>query len=103
VHNIHGVVDMVFVDLPKGLHVIGLSFPLDFVPPLNEKNPIFLNILLSFCKSFMDDDRALLVLYPDDPDFLKDIMGYFASNNFKIQQKWMVVNMGIKCIPWILQ
>jgi hypothetical protein len=87
---------MVFVDLPKGLLVLGLSFPLDFVPPWNEKNPIFLNVLLYFCKSFLDDDRAFLVFYPDDPDFLRDIMGYLVNNNFKIQQKWMVVNMGIK-------
>lgn len=87
---------MVFVDLPKGLLVLGLSFPLDFAPPWNEKNPIFLNVLLSFCNFFFDDNRAILVFYPNDPNFLRDIMGYLANNNFKIQQKWMVINMALK-------
>jgi hypothetical protein len=96
VDHIIGIVDSVFANLLKGLPILSLSIPSDFVPPWNEKNPSFVKVLFSFCSSFLDDDGTLFVFYLNDPSFLRDIMGFLSSNNFKIQQKWCMVNTSLK-------
>ncbi len=87
---------MVLANLPKGLPILDLSIPLDSTPSWNERNPKFFNILFSLYNSFLDDDATFSIFYLDDPNVLKDIMGYLSSNNFKIHQKWWVVNIGFK-------
>ncbi len=95
-HHVGGAVDLVLANLPEGLPILDLSIPLDSTPSWNERNPKSLNILFSLYNSFLDDDATFSIFYLDDPNVLKDIMGYLSSNNFKIHQKWWVVNIGFK-------
>ncbi len=87
---------MVLANFPKGLPILNLSIALDSIPSWKERNPKSLNILFLLYNLFLDDDATFFIFYLDDPNILRDIMGYFSSNNFKIHQKWWVVNIEFK-------
>ncbi len=65
-HHVGGVANLVIVDLLEGLHVPSFFIPSNFVPPWNEKNPHFLNVLFSFYNFFLHDDGAFLIFYLND-------------------------------------
>jgi hypothetical protein len=94
-HHVGGVTNLVIVDLLEGLHVPSFFIPSNFVPPWNETNPHFLNVLFSFYNFFLHDDGAFLIFYLDDISVLRDILRYLPSNNFKIHK------IMICCQYWI--
>jgi hypothetical protein len=71
---------LVTVDIPEGLLVLWLLIP----------SSSFLLVLFSFCIQYLHDDGALLLLYPEDAKWTKDLSSYFFNYNFNFSHE-----------PWI--
>jgi len=84
---------LVIADIPEGFPVPGVSIPPSSIPSWNAKSDKFLLVLFSFCMQYLHDDGALLVFYPEDAKWTKELSSYFFNYNFKVgHDPWTCVN-----------
>jgi hypothetical protein len=86
------VVDLIIVEYPDGLRVLGVSDPPTQIPHWNKEIPNFLTFIISFAVAYLHDDGAFLIFYPDGSSVRRDISGYFKNYNFKIKDEWAIIN-----------
>jgi hypothetical protein len=85
-------VDFIIVEYPDGLRVPGVSDPPTQIPHWNREIPNFLTFIISFAATYLHDDGAFLIFYPDGSSVKRDISGYFKNYNFKIKDEWTIIN-----------
>jgi hypothetical protein len=86
------VMDLIIVEYPDGLRVPGASNPPTQIPHWNREIPNFLTFIISFAATYLHDDGAFLIFYPDGSSMRRDISGYFKNYNFKIKDEWTIIN-----------
>lgn len=84
--------DLIIADYPDGLRVPGVSDPPSQIPPWNANIPSFLNILMAFALTYLHDDGAFLLFYPDNSAVKREVAGFFKNYKFKIKDEWTVIN-----------
>jgi hypothetical protein len=87
-----GGVDLMIVDIPKGLPIPMVSSPPTFVPEWNSEDKNFLALVFDFGSSLVHDNRVLLLFHKDDPKLRADIRGYANAYHFKILKEWTGIN-----------
>jgi hypothetical protein len=85
-------VDLIIVEYPDGLRVLGISDPPTQIPHRNREIPNFLTFMISFAAAYLHNDGAFLLFYPDGSSVRKDISNYFKNYNFKIKDEWTIIN-----------
>jgi hypothetical protein len=75
--------DLIIIECPDGLQVRRVSNP-----PI----PNSLTIMISFATTYLHDNGAFLLFYPDGSNVRKDVFGYFKNYNFKIKDEWTIIN-----------
>jgi hypothetical protein len=86
------IVDLIIVEYPDGLRVLGISDPPTQIPHRNREIPNFLTFMISFAAAYLHNDGAFLLFYPDGSSVRKDISNYFKNYNFKIKDEWTIIN-----------
>lgn len=85
-------IDLMILDISKGLPVPGVSFPPSIVPPWNTVPPQFLKSAFDFAGSHLHDDGAILVFHCDGAQVKLDLKAFCRAFHFKVYQKWIGVN-----------
>jgi hypothetical protein len=85
-------IDLMIVDIPKGLPIFMVSSPPTSVLEWNTMDRNFLHMVLDFGSSFIHDNRVLLLLHKDDLQLRADIRGYSKAYHFLILKEWMEIN-----------
>ena len=84
--------DLVIVDFPDGVCVPGVSDPPTQVPNWNEFSPKFLRSAMTFQVSYLHDDGAFLLFYPDGERPKQEIMKLLKKSKLKLREEWTVIN-----------
>jgi hypothetical protein len=84
-----GGVDLMIVDIPKGLPVPMVSFPRTSVLDWNPEDKNFLPMVFDFGSFLVHDNGTLLLFYKDDLKLRADIKGYANAYHFK---EWTGIN-----------
>jgi hypothetical protein len=87
-----GGVDMMIVDILKGLPIAMVSSPPTFVPEWNSEDKNFLPMVFDFGSSLVYDSGVLLLFHKDDLKLRADIRGSTKAYHFKILKEWMGIN-----------
>jgi len=85
-------VDLLIVDIPKGLPVPTVSIPPSSIPQWNAFSKKGLQDVFNFGENYLHDDGTLLILYPFTRHILSYILGFCEDFGFKLQKKWVSVN-----------
>ena len=81
------VVDFIITEYPNGLHVLGVSNPPSQISPLNANIPSFLHIMMAFALTYLYDDGALFLFYPDSSSMKREVARFFMNYKLKIKDK----------------
>jgi hypothetical protein len=68
--------DLIIVDVPKGLPVLSVSYPANVVPPWNQSAESLLEAVFVFAEDYLQDDGAIIVIHPFQVDAKSTILGY---------------------------
>jgi hypothetical protein len=85
-------VDLMIVDIPKGLPVSIVSSPPTSVPVWNSADEKFLPLVFDFGSSLVHDNGVLLLFHKDDLKLRADIRGYAKAYHFSILKEWTGIN-----------
>jgi hypothetical protein len=85
-------VDLMNVDIPKGLPVSMVSSPPTSVLEWNSDDKNFLAMVFDFGGSFVHDNGVLLLFHKDDLKLRADIRGSTKAYHFKILKEWTGIN-----------
>jgi hypothetical protein len=85
-------VDLMIVDIPKGLPVPIVSSPPTSVLVWNSADESFLPLVFDFGSSLVHDNGVLLLFHKDDLKLRADIRGYANAYHFKILKEWTGIN-----------
>jgi hypothetical protein len=77
-------VDLMIVDIPKGLPIPILSSPPTSVLVWNSADQSFLPLMFDFGSSLVHDNRVLLLFHKDNLKLRADIRGYAKAYHFSI-------------------
>jgi hypothetical protein len=95
VQGIAGRVDLMIVDISKGLHVPMVSSPPTSIIEWNSEDKNFLPMVFDFGSSLVHDNGVLLLIHNDDLKLRADIRGSTKAYHLKILKEWT----GINCLP----
>ena len=84
--------DLIIADYPDGLRVPGLSDPPFQIPYWNVNIPSFLHVMMAFALTYLHDDGAFLLFYPDSSTVKREVAGFFKNYKFKIKDEWTIIN-----------
>jgi hypothetical protein len=87
-----GAVDLMIVDIPKGLPVPMVSFPPTSVPRWNSDDKNFLSMVFDIGSSLVHDNGVILLFHKDDLKLRVDIRGSTKAYHFKILKEWTGIN-----------
>jgi hypothetical protein len=87
-----GGIDLMIVDMPKGLPVPMVSSPPTSVPKWNSDDKNFLAMLFDMGSSLVHDNGVLLLFHKDDLKLRADIRGSAKAYHFKILKEWTGIN-----------
>jgi hypothetical protein len=87
-----GGIDLMIVDMPKGLPVPMVSSPPTSVPKWNSDDKNFLAMLFDMGSSLVHDNGVLLLFHKDDLKLRADIRGHFKAYHFSILKEWTGIN-----------
>jgi hypothetical protein len=62
--NAKATLDLIIVDVPEDLLVPTVSDPAHVVPPWNQSAESLLEAVFVFAKDYLQDDSAIIVIYP---------------------------------------
>jgi hypothetical protein len=85
-------VDLMTVDIPKGLPVPMVSSPPTSIPEWNSIDKNFLPMVFDFGGSLVHDNGVLLFFHKDDLKLRVDIRGFERAYHFKILKEWTGIN-----------
>ena len=57
-------VDLMIVDMPEGLPVLGISIPSTSIPQWNFEPKDWLQPIFDFADQHLQDDGAIIIMYP---------------------------------------
>ena len=84
--------DLIIADYPDGLRVPGLSDPPFQIPRWNVNIPSFLHVMMAFALTYLHDDGAFFLFYPDSAMVKREVAGFFKNYKFKIKDEWTIIN-----------
>lgn len=84
--------DLMIVDMPEGLAVPGVSNPASTVPNWNQEPREFLQPVFDFADQHLQDDGALIIIYPFRSATKSKILGYCKSYGFEVKKDWWGMN-----------
>jgi hypothetical protein len=87
-----GGVDLMIVDIPKGLPVPMVSSPPTSILGWNSTDNNFLPLVFDFGSSLVHDNGALLLFHKDDLKFMANIRGYAKAYHFSILKECTGIN-----------
>lgn len=102
--NVRPSIDLLIADIPENLPVPTVSNPSSLIPPWNvrkkallepedgETSEDFMQDLFDHADSYIHDDGALLLFYPDDQTLRREIAGYVERDGFKLFKEWWGIN-----------
>jgi hypothetical protein len=85
-------VDLMIVDMPEGLPVPGISIPASSVPQWNHEPRELLQPIFDFADQHLQDDGALIIIYPFRSATKSKILGYCKSYGFEVKKDWWGMN-----------
>ena len=85
-------VDLMIVDMPEGLLVPGISIPSTLIPQWNFEPKDWLQPIFDFADQCLQDDSAIIIIYPFRLVTKSNILGYCKSNGFNIRKEWWGMN-----------
>ena len=85
-------VDLILVDMPEGLPVPGISDPATTVPEWNQCSKEWLEPVFDFADQHLQDDGAMIIIYPFRLTTKSNILGYCKSYGFEIRKEWWGMN-----------
>ena len=86
------MVDLMIVDIPKGLPIPMVSSPPTSVPQWNSDDKNFLAMVFDIGSSLVHDNGVLLLFHKDDLKLRTDIRGYSNAYHFSILKEWTGIN-----------
>ena len=84
--------DLLIAEYPDGQRVPGVSNPPSQIPPWNEYSDTFLKVTMGFAYSYLHDDGAFILFYPDSPTVRKEISSFFKNYKMKVLDEWTIIN-----------
>ena len=84
--------DLMIVDMPEGLVVPGVSNPASTVPKWNQEPREFLQPVFDFADQHLQDDGALIIIYPFRSATKSKILDYCKSYGFEVKKDWWGMN-----------
>jgi hypothetical protein len=87
-----GGINLMIVDILKGLPVPMVSSPPTSVPDWNSDDKNFLAMVFDMGSSLVHDNGVLLLFHKDDFKLRADIRGSAKAYHFKILKEWMGIN-----------
>lgn len=91
-HDGRAAVDLLIADYPDGLRVPGVSDPPTQIPPWNENTDSFLKVAMGFAYTYLHDDGAFLLFYPDSPLVRREVASYFKNYRMQVLDEWTIIN-----------
>ena len=88
----HSSVDLMFVDVPEGLHVPSVSAPPASIPKCNAFHGNWLVLVFDFATEYLKDHGAFLVMYPASSLHKAQLLGCCEEYGFRIAQSWLGMN-----------
>jgi hypothetical protein len=92
VQGTNGGVDLMIVDIPKGLPVSMVSSPPTSILGWNSVDKNFLPMVFDFGGLLVHNNRALLFFHKDDLKLRADIRGFVKAYHFSILKEWTGIN-----------
>jgi hypothetical protein len=86
------VADLIIVEYPNGLHVLGLSNSLFQIPNWNANIPSFLHVKMAFALTYLHDDKAFFLFYLANSLVKREVAEFFKNYRLKIKDKWTIIN-----------
>ena len=90
-----GEIDLMIVDIPKGLPIPMVAFLPTSVLGWNSTNKNFLPLVFDLGNLLVHDNGMLLFFYKDNLKLKADIRGFAKAYHFSILKEWT----GINCLP----
>jgi hypothetical protein len=87
-----GGVDLVIVDIPKGLPVSMVSSSPTSIPEWNSEDKNFLPMVFDFGSSLVHNNGVLLLFHKDDLKLTANIRSSAKAYHFKILKEWTGIN-----------
>jgi hypothetical protein len=87
--NAKATVDLIIVDVPKGLLVPIVLDPADVIPPWNQSIESFLEVVFVFAEDYLQDDCAIIVIHPYQVVSMSTILRYCVEYNFETYKEWL--------------
>ena len=84
--------DLIIAEYPDGLPVPGVSNPPSQIPHWNANIPSFLTVMMAFSLTYLHDDGAFLLFYPDSPTVKREVAGFFKNYKLKVKDEWTIIN-----------
>lgn len=84
--------DLIIAEYPDGLPVPGVSNPPSEIPHWNASIPSFLHVMMAFSLTYLHDDGAFLLFYPDSSTVKREVAGFFKNYKLKIKDEWTIIN-----------
>lgn len=87
------IVNLVIADILEGLHVPEISNPPFSIPFWNAKSLKYFFVTFPLSMLYLHDDDDLLIFYPKDSKWTKELSSWFFIYNFKVgHESWTCVN-----------
>lgn len=90
--NEQACVDLILVDMPEGLPVLGNSVPPTSIPPWNMDSKEWLQPIFDFTDQHLHDDGALIIIHPFYIGTKSNILGYRKNYGFEVRKEWWGMN-----------
>ena len=88
VSNMQPCVDLMIVDMPEGLPVPGISILSTSIPQWNFEPKDWLQPIFDFADQHLQDDGAIIIIYPFRLVTKSNILGYCKSYGSNIRKEW---------------
>jgi hypothetical protein len=86
------VMDLIIAEYLDGLRVQGVSDPPSQIPHSNATITRFFEVMMAFSLTYLHDDGAFLLFYPDNSTVKREVAGFFKNYKFKIKDEWTIIN-----------
>jgi hypothetical protein len=97
--NAKATLNLIIVDVPEDLLVPIVSDPADVVPPFNQSAESLLEVVFVFTNDYLQNDGAIIVIYPFQVDAKSTILEYCVEYDFETRKEWLCMNCFHLCSP----
>jgi hypothetical protein len=84
--------DLIIVDVPKGLLVPTVSDLADVIPPWNQSAESLLKAVFVIAEDYLQDDGAIIVIHSYQVDAKSTILEYCVEYSFETCKEWLYMN-----------